>query len=137
VSEKLPEITTYFLITSDAYFDPATVAQRLPIAATRTETKGELRPAPRPPVKESSWRIECEDRRIQSIDEGVCEILDIVWPHRAEILRVLSDLSLSSFFVSYVRVYDLGVIYELRAETMARMVELRAEWNMDLYDFSE
>jgi hypothetical protein len=137
VSEKLPEITTYFLITSDAYFDPAIVAQRVPIPATRIETQGELRPAPRPPVKESSWRVECKDRRIQSIDDGVREVLEIVWPHRSEILQVLSDLNLSSYFVSYVRVYELGVIYELPAETMARMVELRAEWNMDLYDFSE
>jgi hypothetical protein len=137
VSEKLPEITTYVLITSDVYFDPTTVAQRLPIVAARVETQGDLRPAPRPPVKESSWRVECKDRRIQSIDEGVREVLEIVWPHRTEILLVLSDLSLSSYFVSYVRVYELGVIYELSAETMARMAELRAEWNMDLYDFSD
>ena len=136
MSQKLPEITTYFWITSDADFDPAVVAERVPISA-RIERQGDPRPAPRPAVKQSSWRVECTDRRIQSIDEGVREVLDLVWPHRSIILQLLDDFRLASSFVSYVRIYELGVVFELLPDTMARIVELGAEWNMDLYDFSE
>jgi hypothetical protein len=137
VSARLPEITTYFLISSNKYFDPNVVSQRVPIAPTRIETQGELRPYPRPSVKQSSWRTECKDRTIQSIDEGIREVLEIVWPHRTVIVQTLADMELSCSFVSYVRIHDLGVVYELSTETMSRMAALGAEWNMDLYDFSE
>jgi hypothetical protein len=137
MSQELPKITTYFWLTSKQDFDPTIVAQRVPISSARVERRGDARPSPRPSVQQSSWRIACEDRRIQSIDEGVKEVLDLVSPYRAEILGVLSDFSLSSSFVSYVRIYELGVVFELLPDTMERMLELHAEWNMDLYDFSE
>ena len=137
MSDKLPQITTYFVVTSDAYFDPTDVARRIPITATSMERQGDPRPSPRPPVKHSTWNVECKDRRIQSIDEGIREVLEIVWPHRTEIRKALSELKLSSAFVSYVRIHDLGVVYEILPDTLARMADLGAEWNMDLYDFSE
>jgi hypothetical protein len=101
------------------------------------ERQGDPRPSPRPPVKQSTWRVECKNRRIQSIDEGIREVLDIVWPHRAEIRKVLSELKLSATFISYVRIHDLGVVYEILPQTLARMADLGAEWAMDLYDSSE
>jgi hypothetical protein len=137
VSEKLPYITTYFVVTSDAYFDPREVAQRLDIEATSMERQGDPRPPPRPPVKQSMWRVECKGRRIQSIDDGIREVLDIVWPHRVQIRKLLTEFKLSATFVSYVRIHDLGVVYEILPETLSQMADLRAEWNMDLYDSSE
>jgi hypothetical protein len=63
--------------------------------------------------------------------------LDILWPHRSAIVQVLSEMKLRSYFISVVHIHDLGVVYELLPDTIRRMGELHAEWNMDLYDFSE
>ena len=134
---KLPIVTSYFTISSDAYFNPQHVAERIPLAATRLLMQGDARSAPRPPVKHSAWEIVCEERHIHSTDEGLREVLDIVWPHRTVILKVLAELSLSASFTSYVRIYESGVVFDLAANTMRRMAELGAEWSMDLYDFSQ
>ena len=136
---KLPEITSSFFVTADFHFDPHVVSARVPISPTYVKTKGDFRPGDRPPVVKSIWCFECEDRRIQSLDEGLREVLEVVWPHRAAILDVMCEVSLSSYFQSYVRIHDLEfrVVHELLADTIQRMADLKAEWSMDLYDFTE
>lgn len=51
----------------------------------------------------------------------------------------MREMSLSSYFQSYVRIHDLeyGVVHELLVDTIQRMAELKAEWSMDLYDFTK
>jgi len=51
----------------------------------------------------------------------------------------MRGMNLTSYFQSCVRIHDLeyGVVHELLADTIQRMADLKAEWSLDLYDFTE
>lgn len=126
-----PLITTAFIISGEM-FDPESCTLAIGLQPSEVCVKGAHREGGRPPVATSSWSIHFRRQRLDSIEDGIKNVLDVIWPHRTKIQAFVTSLGLKATFTSNVIVTEERPLYCLSAETMRKMSALDAEFCMDI-----
>ena len=132
----LPVITTVFAVLGDDRFDPTLCTNAFSLTPTKVLIKGESRPYPRPPVPKSEWRLEIE-RHTLDLNEAVAALLDVLWPRRERILDYISSHGLKTDITCNIRILSERPFYCLNRDTIEKLAFLRAEFGLDIFDFSE
>ena len=131
-----PVISTDFGIWGDL-LDLSECTRQIGLAPTTEETKGQARPNGRPPARETYWGIATQKRRLLSIDDSLVELIEILWPHRFEIVEFLSSKPHSASFETKVTIYAERPEYCLSAQTLQRLSFFGIEYCLDIFDCSE
>lgn len=136
MNESTPLITSRFTITGDS-LNPDHCTKMLNIKPTEVGLKGEKRPKGRPDVPVTFWSVSIANKRYYSIEESISEMLDLLWPHRAELVSLLSTSCLSASLESTVKIYGDRPEYCLEPETLQRIAFLKASYCLGIYDYSD
>ena len=87
-------------------------------------------------VLEAFWRIEVA-RDSYDTDEGIQEILGLIWPQRDAIKEYLKARpSLQAGFTCVVRIHKDRPVYKVSPDSICKLAYLGCEFGMDdIYDF--
>lgn len=135
MSPKKPSVLTRFWVAGEA-FDPDELTRLLRIQPTKSGRKGDPSPYPHArtlgrTMPETSWSIEIE-RSVDSIDEGIQELLRIIWEQRTVIIDYLSVRpSVKAGILVVVHYYDESPLYELSLDAIQKLAHLGCEFAMD------
>jgi len=130
-----PLIETGFFVSGED-FDPHSCTPAFGVTPTAVSIRGQSRLGRRPPVATSSWCLKVE-RQCYSIDDGLRDLLNQIWPHRDAIKRFLETHSPKITFTSHVKIFSERPLYCLSPATLERMAHFNAEFCLDIFDVSE
>ena len=135
-ASSAPRITVWFVIAGDDFdADACTAAIGIEPSSIWRQQRSELRD--HSDLNNMNWSFGVEKVREYSTDAVVKSVLDVVWPRRATIAAFVADNRLSTSVCCNVRVHQDRPVYELSPSTMSRLVDLNAEFLMDIFDHSE
>ena len=83
------------------------------------------------------WSFGFKKERGDAIDEELSRLLDLLWPRRREILALVERRTLTPSFSSSISIHENRPLYCLSPETLERLAHFRAEYCMDIFDYSE
>ena len=131
-----PKITVWFVIAGDDFdAEACTAAIGIQPSSIWRQQRAELRE--RSDLNKMNWSFGVEKISDYSTDAVVKSVLDDVWPRRDAINKILGDNQLSAVLCCNITIYEDRPVYELSTDTMRRLVDLNAEFLMDIYDHSE
>ncbi len=133
--ESSPRINVSLWITGDG-LDPMACTRHLGVVPTEVRVKGEARPRKLPPARSSSWALDLKNQRLYSTDEAVALILAPIWPVRDQLKHFVEKHKLEVFVAVNVTIYEDRPVYELSTKTMEKLVEIGAEFGLDIFDYS-
>jgi hypothetical protein len=130
-----PEVTAHFFI-SGRDFDPLAVTDVLGIDPSEVWRQHRPELKERPDLPTVCWKYGFKKRRFVSIDDAVSEILEVIWPLRDRVQQWLASNAAQVGVECSVSIYNDRPIYELSATTISRLSELRCEFLLDIFDYS-
>src|SRR5437773_10682014 len=91
MKDTRPSITTSFVISGDN-LDPDVCTKVISLTPTEMRVKSKTKRANGTVYRASaSWSLDCEKRRIYSIEDVLLELLQMLWLHRTKILAYLGE----------------------------------------------
>ena len=140
MDSKRPYIRTKFWIAGEK-LDPNDFSRLIGIQPTKSGKKGDLVDNPEArdrgrTLPETFWRIEVV-RDSYDTDEGIQEILGLIWPQRDAIKEYLKARpSLQAGFTCVVRIHKDRPVYKVSPDSICKLAYLGCEFGMDdIYDF--
>lgn len=133
--DSRPRTNACIVITGDA-LDPEACTRFLGVIPTEIGVKGTSRPDRRPPVPETFWSLDQRGLRLYSTDEVVALVLQPIWPVRDQLRQFVAEHDLKVTVVVNVTINEERPVYELSTETMRKLVEIGAEFALDIFDYS-
>ena len=83
------------------------------------------------------WSFGVEKVAGYSTDPVVGQVLDSVWPRRDSIAKFADDHKLSISICCNITIHVDRPVYELSPDNVKRMSDLKAQFLMDINDYSE
>jgi hypothetical protein len=133
-------ITTSFEVSSE-HLDPVECSRVIGLdptaCSTKPEIKGKWLPSGQPNIIDPFWRLQLTQEPAYEIDEGLTKILDMLWPHRHRVLRVIRRSGYSAGFSSSVTIFEGRPVYSLSPRSLSRLSYFGLEWGLDVFDLSQ
>jgi|ERR1700674_1777018 len=85
----------------------------------------------------STLILDLQNRRLEDIDLGVSELLDLLWSFREPLGAYLKEKSISGRVISWVSIHKSRPIYELKADSLRRMAALNLSYCLEIFDYRE
>ena len=131
-----PRITSSFSI-SGPDFDPADCTLATGIEPSVAALKGQKRrPKSRFKLLTSVWEVSAIKEESGSIDDGMVEVLDYLWPKKESLKAYLRRSKWSARFSTSLTVFDKRPLYVLGPETLSRMSYFGVDYTLDIHDYS-
>jgi len=132
---RQPIIRPSFVISGEGW-TPDECSRLIGIAPDETGTRGERPAGKGMPFLDTRWEVRVEQRG-HYIDGPVRALLDRVWDRRSEIEAFLDQTGASTYVYCAVSLFGEPAGYSLSAESIRRLAALRAEFSLDIVDYSE
>jgi len=140
MDSESPTILTRFWVVGDE-LDPDEFTRLVRLQPTASGRKGDPSANPNArklgrTVPSTFWLIEVE-RTSYSTDEGIQEILSLIWSRRDDIVEYFKTRrSVKAGFTCVVRIYKDRPVYEVSRDSICKLAYLGCEFGMDdIYDF--
>ena len=130
-----PRLKTYFCI-SGWDFDPAMVTSAIGLEPSKVWKQKHEHLLHRKDIANTCWSLGREKQRNYSVSEAVDEVLDLIWPKRAEIKKFVMNDSFDVGIDCSVTIWEDRPVYELSAKVIKRLADLGCEFGLDIYDYS-
>ena len=130
-----PYIETRFQVAG-AELDPDELTPLVRLQPTASGKKGDLSPKPAPgkqgqTVLEPFWRIEVA-RDSYSTDEGIQEILSLIWEWREALAGYLKARpSVTAGFTLMVKIIYYRPVYEISLDSLRKLAYLGCDFRID------
>jgi len=131
-----PVISAFFVLAGDD-FDTDACDRAIGFAATEVwrQTRAELRDNPH--LENMNWSYGVKYVASFSTNDVIAGVVAEVWPRRTAILEFAKSNELTTSLCCNVIVHEARPVYELSPETMGRLSGLKAEFLLDVVDYSE
>ena len=130
-----PKLKTYFCI-SGRDFDPAMVTSAIGLEPSEVWKQKHEHLLHRKDIPNTCWSLGREKQQNYSVSEAVDEVLDLIWPKRAEIKKFVMHDSFDVGIDCSVTIWDDRPVYDLSAKVIKRLADLGCEFGLDIYDYS-
>lgn len=91
----------------------------------------------RPDLNTEEWIVSHDDSDSHSVDHAVAALLDRIWPLRERVASCAQDMGAQASVTCNIHIYgDLYTdrpVYDLAVGTMRRLVELNADFALDIF----
>jgi hypothetical protein len=85
----------------------------------------------------SRVHVMATQRRLDNIDLGISELLDLLWPDRERLMRALAEADATGTIMSSVWIRLQNPVYELSPESLRRLAELGMAFCLEICDARE
>jgi hypothetical protein len=85
----------------------------------------------------STLVLDLRHQRLENIDDGVSELLDMLWSFQEPLARYLTEKSLTGRLISSVSIHQFRPVYELKAESLRRMAALKLGYCLEVFDYRD
>lgn len=129
-----PRLSTAFVISKhDLEVEACTAA--IGIEPTTVWRQRHAHLTDHPDIPNTNWIVEIRHRELDDVNEAVDELLDLIWPRRAEIRAYLHHSGAMASVVCAVHLgnNDERPVYELSAQTIKRLAELECDFSLDIF----
>ena len=133
MSDDCPRISVSLVVGGDD-FDTAQLSHVLSINPTRVWSQKIPHLRERGDLPNCEWEYKIERAQHWSIDEAIQQVLDVVWTKRNALCQFAEENKLSTAIVCYVFNETTDPEYTITLSTLKRIVELGAEFSMQLDD---
>lgn len=130
-----PELKTYFCI-SGWDFDPAMVTSAIGLEPSEVWKQKHAHLLHRKDIPNTCWSLGRGEQQNYSVSEAVDEVLDLIWPKRAEIKKFVMNDSFDVGIDCSVTIWEDRPVYDLSAKVIKRLADLGCEFGLDIYDYS-
>ena len=130
-----PKLKTYFCI-SGWDFDPAMVTSAIGLEPSEVWKQKHEHLLNRKDIPNICWSLGRGEQRNYSVSEAVDEVLDLIWPKRAEIKKFAINDSFDVGIDCSVTIWEDRPVYDLSAKVIKRLADLGCEFGLDIYDYS-
>lgn len=131
-----PEISAHFFIAGRD-FDPHSVTTILGVEPTEVWRQERQELLSRRDLPTVCWKLGFKKQPFMSIDDAVGRVLGDIWPLRQRVLQWSEANSSQVGIECSVSIFEDRPVYELSAITIARLAELRCEFLLDIFDYTE
>ncbi len=130
----LPRLSTAFVIAKHNLEVEACTAA-IGIEPTRVWRQRHTHLSDHPDIPNTNWIVEHRDRALDRVSEAVDEVLDLIWPRKAEIRAFLDRSGATASVVCNIHLGENHErpVYELSAGTIRRLGELGCDFEMDIF----
>ena len=135
VESSAPKLKTYFYI-SGWDFDPAMVTLAIGLEPSEVWKQKHKHLLHRKDIPNTCWSLGIGKQRNYSVSEAVDEVLDLIWPKRAEIKKFVMNDSVNVGIDCSVTIWEDRPVYDLSAKVIKRLADLGCEFGLDIYDYS-
>ena len=115
-------------------WDPDECTERLGIAPSSLRRRGYSSAPNRPAAKQPEWTLDTTWVDVDSTDDCLRPLLDLIWPHRDAILSFSCEKEARVLVLVVIEVLRERPVYEVSPQTVQRLADLGAELNFDIYD---
>jgi hypothetical protein len=133
-SHELALIKASLVISGDN-FDPLGFERALQLHPAEITIRGERRPSGRGVYPFSTWSYTI-DKRSDTTDSVVTELLDELWPIRESLTSFFETHPGELRIVCSVTITDERPLLEFAAQTLGRIAALNSSLLVDVYDYS-
>jgi len=128
----MPVETPFHITASDRLADVARWTETLGITPDASARKGErLGSAPAP---DSWWGLTLDKRQVESAEEPLQELLDLLLPHASAIAGLVAAESLEVAVASYVWEPTQGLAVDLSPAILRGLAQLGCSYAVVVYD---
>lgn len=136
IPDPRPLITTSFTIDG-VDLDPQECTREIGLEPTRAARRGERRrPESRINLVTSVWCIAIDKQPSLDTNEGLSQLLDVIWPRRVELRDYLKATKWNAGFTTSLTIHDERPLYLLSHDSLCRMSFFGLEYSMDIHDYS-
>lgn len=140
MNNSLPLITSRFVLAGLG-LDPNICTSRISIIPTdyssEEKVTGRNILTGEPYIKKPFWSLEFEKEPSDSIEDGLCKLLEILWPKRDNVTSLINSLDCYAGFTSSVTIYKDRPLYCIGPGVLSQMAYFNAEYCLDIYDYSD
>lgn len=130
-----PELKTYLCICGWD-FDPAMVTSAIGLEPSKVWKQKHKHLLSRKDIPNTCWTLGRGKQKKYSVSEAVDEVLDLIWPKRAEIKKFVMNDSFNVGIDCSVTIWEDRPVYDLSEKVIKRMADLGCEFGLDIYDYS-
>lgn len=129
-----PRITVSLCVSGE--FDPDDLSRVLAINPTEVRRAGEDTPRKRAKARKTSWCVTNTRHGDDSIEDGVCAMLELIWMHRDDLAKFADTWPVSLVLAVSVSFRQDRPEYSLSPSTLRRIADLGTTLVLDIYDLS-
>ena len=130
-------VSSFFAIESED-MDPDECTRALGISPWESGKKGtKLSPKSFGLLRTSFWSVGPYQKPADNIDDGLQEVLEVIWPARDRIRAYLTSSGFQASFGTNVSIYEARPLYLLQADTLSRMAFFGVEYIFDVFDYRD
>jgi hypothetical protein len=135
-----PLITTFLHISGDD-LDPKRCTKAAGLEPTSSNAlpatlPGIFLPSGRPNVMKPYWTLEIGSEKSYNIDFSLARLIDLIWPRRERVLKLVRDSLYKASFGSNVTIYEDRPLYLLTGATQRRLAYFSFDYCLDIFDYS-